>query len=68
MNEKEQLQNFINAYMSLRKKQNEYFKFKSNTVLKDCKLLEQRLDALAQKLMIDLDMNFSIAPEQPRLF
>lgn len=68
MNEREQLQNFINQYITLRKKQTDYFKFKSTNTLKDCKLLESRLDALAQKIMIDLDMNFSLAPEQPKLF
>lgn len=68
MNEKEQLQHFLTVYMHLRQQQNEYFKFRSNTVLKGCKLLEHNLDALAQRLMIDLDMDLSLLPEQPKLF
>lgn len=68
MNEKEELQKFIIRYMHLRKKQNDYFKFRSVSVLKECKYIEAILDAHAQKLMIDLNMNFSISPETPKLF
>lgn len=68
MLEREHLKNFITAYMNLRKKQNEYFRFKHTNVLKECKRMESQLDELAQRLMIDYDLNFSLEPEQPRLF
>lgn len=68
MKETETLQNFITAYMCLRKKQTAYFSFKTPNNLKECKILEQRLDELAQRIMVDYDMQFNLPPVIQNLF
>lgn len=68
MNETEQLKEFIIKYLNLRMMQNNYFKSRSNEILKHCKRAEMNLDGVAQRLMIDMNIDIPITPETPKLF
>lgn len=68
MTEKEALQIITTKYCTLRTYQKKYFTYKQPDVLKQCKQLESELDRIIVDLITQFDLEYSIAPEQPKLF